>query len=156
MQVINTYLTADTFLAGYYVNHPAWSSVDAVSGVTYTRIQASDRLGGGLGSHPNASDADDGDSMSWSFLSETGTYTFSVLYSKYTSRGIIEFLVDDVSIGTVDMYNGSSVLNVVTDMTDIALVEGTHTLKALVNGKNASSSDYIMAVEWFSFTRTGA
>lgn len=147
----------DTIIMPYYEHHPTWSSIDASSGVTYTRYQSNLRLGGGLGGHSSLADADDGDYISFYVCLAAGTYTLTVLYDKDNLRGIMEASLDGSVIGTYDAYTAGTTFNAVASFTSVAVAtDGVYTFKLALNGKNASSTDYAWAADWFSFTRTGA
>ena len=155
MQVINTYLTADTFLAGYYVNHPAWSSYDAESGFNYTRFQHSSYIGGGVVYQGALND--DGDSVSFYVNLAAGTYQLDILHVTFNNFAIVEMFLGGVSLGTSDWYSAGTVANVLATVSGVSVAEnGNYEFKLQANGKNASSTDYTVEPQWFSFTRTAA
>lgn len=160
MMVIDPYrfaTSSDTFIMPYRQDHLGWSSNDGTSGVTYTRTQGSGNIGGGYAGQNGAADADDGDYWDAFFNLAAGTYTFTVLYRANTTHGILELLLDGVSLGTIDTYNGSATNNNVSSISSVSVAaDGNYTLRMKVNGKNASATDYLLAVQSVTATRTGA
>ena len=155
MQVINTYLTADTFLMPYYESHPLWSSCDASSGMTYTRAQASTKLGGGDARQVDTADSDDGDSYSFYVLLPAGTYTFDCIRSRNTTLATVDMSIDGSVFGTFVGNDAGAASNIVSTVTGIVVsTAGLYTLKFQANG--TAGTDYQMVIYWFSFTRTGA
>ena len=71
-----------------------------------------------------------------------GTYTLMLIHHENTMAGIANILIDDVSVGSIDMY-GTLTWNVRTEVTDIVVSSsGLKTLKFLMDTKNGSSSAY--------------
>jgi hypothetical protein len=84
-----------------------------------------------------------------------GTYSFYVLGAKTNISGIIDWYLDDVAIVTgQDWYNvAAAVYNQLVSVASIAVGNTRyHTLRGVINGKNASSTDYFMLLTayWFS------
>jgi hypothetical protein len=87
--------------------------------------------------------AANGDTWEKKIFLKAGTYTISVLGMTAPSRGIQEVFIDNVSVGTIDWYNASLVYNQVKTIAGVTVTgDGRHTFKSVINGKNASSSDY--------------
>ena len=148
---------SDTYLAPYFEHHPAWASYDAVSGVTFTRYQNSSYIGGGLAGQSGVGDAESGDSESWYVWLAAGTYTLKELHQRGPNSAIAELFLDSTSLGTYDGYVAVADFNNVTTITSIVVAsDGNYTFKIAANGKNASSADYLLLPQWFSFIRTGA
>jgi hypothetical protein len=74
------------------------------------------------------------------FLS-ADTYTLVIRVIKSSSSGILKISIDDVIVATIDLYNGSDAVSNQTQAS-IVLTAGWHTIKGLVDSKNASSSGY--------------
>lgn len=147
---------ADAVLMPYRLDWPAWGVADTVSGMTFTRTQVSSTLGGGRAEQASTADADNGDFFEYLFDVDAGTYSFTMIYDRDSNQGIVDVLIDGVSIGTIDTYLSGWAPNTVATISSVGISQGPHTLKLLINGKNASSSDYRMAISWLSLTRTGA
>ncbi len=147
--------TFDSAILPYRVDVLAWSSVDGSGGMTYTRTQHSGFLSGGIAGQANLADGDDGDYMEWNVLVAAGTYTLTFFYYSDSQRCKSTWSIDGVDVGTVDLY-GAPTFNVVGSISGIAIGAGNHTLRARANGKNASSTDYLLGVTSITLTRTGA
>lgn len=85
-----------------------------------------------------------------------GTYTWMMSYAKATSAGKHDLYVDGVKVTSTpfDMY-GSSAFNQLWTQASIDVgYNGVHEFKIVANGKNASSSDYIIQGSDISIYRT--
>ena len=134
-----------------------WGQPKSVSGMTLTRTQASGYLGGGSAGQNGTGDADDGDSMSFDVLLDSGTWAIDVIYLKGTTFGILDFNLGGSSLGTVDGYNGSSTDDNVATISGITVATAGHyTLTVAINGKHASATDYLMGLQLIVLRRTGA
>lgn len=98
--------------------------------------------------------AANGNSFEQSFFLKAGVYTFFVLGFTSAYNGIADWYVDDVLVVSgQDWYSAANVLNVTKSVFDISISSnGLHSLKAVVNGKNASSGNYYLALTKFWFT----
>jgi hypothetical protein len=96
----------------------------------------------------------DGDNFSVDFRCPAGTYTIGFNAEKAINRGIVDVYIDAVEVGSVDLYNGSTVMNYRAAITGISIAEGAHTLKLQVDGKNASSSDHYFSTSGINLQRT--
>lgn len=155
LNVINPY-TFDSAILPYRVDVMAWSSADAVSGMTYLRNANNTTLGGGSAFQQNAADADSGDYMEWNVLTAAGTWRIDLFYVQGADKAVLDVLIDGTSIGTADAYAAGTSRNVVASFTGVALAAGNHVLRVAANGKNAASSDYIIQPQTLALTRTGA
>lgn len=97
-----------------------------------------------------------GSSIEWDVLLDAGTYTFDVFGYKNTDAGIIDVLVDGVSVGTVDQYAASGATAKQTVASVVIAAAGVKRIKLSVTTKNASSSAYLARISALGFTRTGA
>ena len=97
--------------------------------------------------------AANGDSFTNGCYLAAGTYTFYVLGTTNTNTGIVDWYLDDVEIVTAqDWYSGASVANVIKSQASVSVsMDGWHTVKAIVDGKNGSSSDYYIVLTKFWF-----
>jgi len=90
-----------------------------------------------------ASDTTQNDEISWPVVLSVGTWTFSLMHTTTTVSGIYSVQFDTVEKGTIDGYSGSTVRNVVSTITSIAVAaSGKVTLKLKMATKHASSSAY--------------
>lgn len=147
----------DSWLAAYDRDVVPWSSWDTDGSATPTRVNSSTALSMGYQSQ-SAATADDGDYIEWNVALAAGTYTFTVIHVKTTNCAIAAFTLDGTSMGaTLDLYAASPTFNNVASRTGITVASpGNHVLRMTATGKNASSTDYAMSTQWFTFTRTGA
>ena len=89
----------------------------------------------------------DGDSFEQSFLAAAGDYNFRALGANNSVHGKIDWYIDDVPFLTgQDWYNGTMQANIVKSTTVTIATSGAHTLKGVVNDKNALSGAYAMAL----------
>jgi hypothetical protein len=96
-----------------------------------------------------------GDTFTQSFMLASGTYTLSVEGTSNTTRGLIDWYIDNVKVVSLqDWYSASAGYNVVKTASVTVTGNGRHVLKGIINGHNASSvSPYYYAVltkYWFS------
>lgn len=104
----------------------------------------------------NSAGTANGDYIQWANVPmPAGTYTVALAAQKTTGSGILDILIDGVSLGTVDLYNGSTVTSYYTATTSYAPSStALVTVKLLLNGKNASSSGYLARISRLIFKRT--
>lgn len=95
------------------------------------------------------------DEFTQTFFIGAGTYTFKCLGRTALSHGKIDWSIDSgatiITTGQ-DWYSASTTYNVVKSVANVVITtSGLHTLKGKINGKNASSSDYLMMLTkmWF-------
>lgn len=98
-----------------------------------------------------------GDTIEWKFLADAGTYTLKLHTYKGTNAGIVDFTLDGATLlSNVDFYDGSSGFNFLVTNTDLVIAtSGLHTLRSVVDGKNASSSGFHFLPHRFIWIRTG-
>ena len=99
------------------------------------------------------SPANDGDSFMQHIFLKAGSYTFDILGVTASSRPIVDWYIDDVLvIDGQDWYTAATVYNALISTPGITIDQnGLHTLKAVVNGKNPSSSGYGLRLTSFWF-----
>lgn len=86
------------------------------------------------------------------FMIRAGTYTIKILGTTDADRGKLDVYIDGVSVSTAnDFYSASTTRNVIKSISSITVTDGYHTFKGKVNGKNGSSSGYLMPLTkiWF-------
>lgn len=85
------------------------------------------------------------DTVEFKFPLKAGSYTLEITHLKRPGDGIVSFYINDSLIGTLDAYN-SSTTNINRYTVNFTLnTTGTHTFKAVVANKNASSTGYAFA-----------
>lgn len=85
---------------------------------------------------------------------KAGTYTFRFSYQKSGNRGKLDAYLDGTKINstTLDTYVSTTTMGVWT-LTGVTVEKnGVHQLKLVVNGKNASSSNYFIVGEHITFS----
>ena len=87
------------------------------------------------------------------FVIRAGTYTLKVMGQISSGNGKLDCYIDNVNLGTtLDWYNASLTEGQVKTISSVVISDGYHTFKGKVNGKNASSSGYNIALAkyWLS------
>jgi hypothetical protein len=97
---------------------------------------------------------DNNDQVDFKVYLEIGTYTFTLVYWRYPDAGILDLLIDAASVGTIDMYGSSNAFTVSSITGIVVASRGIKTLSWKINGKNASSSDYMARYQLASLFRT--
>lgn len=97
--------------------------------------------------------AADGNTSTNGFKLRPGSYTMNVLGITNASYGKVDWYIDNaLAVSAQDWYSAGATYNVIKTATvQVYGVSPWHTLKAVVNGKNASSSDYILALTLIEF-----
>lgn len=94
-----------------------------------------------------------GDSVQQTFFLAAGTYTFNVLGTSGAGNGKLDWYIDNVTFLTGDdWYAASGTVNRIVSTASVVVTgSGVHTLKVIVNGKNASATNYYMNFQkmWF-------
>lgn len=123
-----------TVLVGAYdsVVQGTWSRVSSYGGPGALCLAASSTSGA------------DGDKINLKVYLAAGTYKCYAHWATGTNRPIVELKVDTVSKGTIDCYFGSSgyIIDAYSDI--VITTDGIHDISVEANGKNASSSSYLM------------
>lgn len=97
----------------------------------------------------------DADEINWTCYLAAGTYTIKFLVITDTNCGIADIYIDSTEVASFDCYSGSTVYNVVNTQASISVAtSGVKTIKIKVDGKNGSSSDYMIPMQCLSFYRT--
>ena len=97
------------------------------------------------------------DALDFQVYLAAGTYSLSVLYRKTSAAGIIEFYstTDSNSIGTIDAYAATATNNNLSTLTSYTVsTSGLKTIRMRSTTKNASSTNYVMVVNCFTFFKT--
>jgi hypothetical protein len=92
--------------------------------------------------------------ISFKFYAPAGTYNFALFTLKNTDAPIVQITIDGTSINSAgtDLY--AAFVKYELDITGITLTEGVHTITFAANGKNASSSSYVIRLNRIIFSRT--
>jgi hypothetical protein len=95
----------------------------------------------------NASGAN-GASGGWNFVIAAGsTYILTVLASKASNRGKMDFYIDNTKvISAYDYYNGTTLNNDIVTAAGLTLAAGRHTASWVANGNTAPSTAYYIAI----------
>ena len=97
----------------------------------------------------------DGKETVWKASLAIGTYTLRVIYEKNNNRGIVDFYIDAIEVGSVDMYDVGAVPDSVYTVAAINVAtDGLKDIKAKVDGKNGASSNYYMGIQAIMLWRT--
>jgi hypothetical protein len=95
------------------------------------------------------------DLISWDVLIPAGTWTFELMYTKDSNRGIYSVFFDDTLAGTIDGYNIGTTRNVRSSIT--AIVRSSQevvTLMLAMKTKNAASTNYLGSIQAIQLRRT--
>lgn len=119
---------------------------------TWTRVNSSTNLG--MATIYNSSAAQN-DEIVWDVWLDVGTWKIAYITQKDVNQGIATFLLDGVSVGTVDTYAAATQTNTYNEVTSISVTTAkvySFTMKAAT--KNASSSGYILGCQSLALIRT--
>ena len=95
-------------------------------------------------------------SLTFRAFLRSGTYQFNALGVTSNNKGIMHVQVQDGgSQGTIDWYSASVSANVFKQTTITVAEDGQHVISLEMNTKNASSSNYDLAIEAVWGHRTG-
>ena len=88
------------------------------------------------------------DEIEYTVFAGAGTKTFELFCSTGIGRGIITVYLDDVSLGTIDLYSDPSELNVFKPLAATVVGGGAHTIRIKVTGKNPLATGYAATFTW--------
>jgi hypothetical protein len=104
---------------------------------------------------PRQSAAANGDTLSWPVVLSAGTYSLIVLGVTTTNRGVADYYLNSTEIASFDWYSVGSTMNAKKTQTGITVAtSGKYLLKQKVDGKHASSSDYLISSTAIMLVRT--
>ena len=84
-----------------------------------------------------------GDTTEFDMVLRPGTYKIRVIHDKDTDRGIANFYVNNVSVGSVDCYSQTKInINRFSANSFTVTKAGTQTFKCVITGKNPSSTGF--------------
>lgn len=88
-------------------------------------------------------------------LLEKGTYNITITRATAANYGIVTWMLDGITLGTVDGYNASTVYNGTTTYSSVNVpISGWHLLEGIILSKNASSSNFSAGLQHIRFNRT--
>ena len=88
--------------------------------------------------------------FTYSFLLAAGTYKLFCHCATSNTYGKLQMSIDNAALGIEDFYSASTVFNVIKFFQFTVDFDGLHILDCVVNGKNASSSDYRISItDWY-------
>ena len=132
---------------GLYPTHAVmwFGNFDIVSGTP--SIGWSNNINAFFGGYfVTTSGQDNGDSYEHTFTLKKGTYSIRTRGASGTSRGKIDFYIDGVLvIDSQDWYGSTAELEKIETSISVA-TSGRHTLTLTVDGKNGSSSGYLVGL----------
>ena len=95
------------------------------------------------------------DQVNYKVFLTAGTYTFSVMHEKSSTRGILTLLIDEISVGTIDFYAAGQTFQNQSAITGISVTTaGVKTLSIKAATKNISSSAYGLVIQSMALFRT--
>ena len=83
-----------------------------------------------------------------------GTYSIYFCGNKHNVRGKVDWTLDGTSIVTGQDWYASGATEYTFQVDSVSVTSGAHTLAGTINGKNASSSDYSLALYSVVFVKT--
>lgn len=95
------------------------------------------------------------DEWSNGFYAPAGNYIIRYLCSKSSASGILYTSIDGILTDNFDMYNASTQLNVVHDITLAIDTDGYHVINGKLSTKNALSSGYVCRITSISIIPQG-
>ena len=96
-----------------------------------------------------AADSNDGDTLKAGFYLEAGVYTFKTLGVTAANEPKVDYYIDGVAVQTgQDWYTAGLFRNTVKTFSVTLTTSGYHHLEVVVNGHNASSSDYVFSITY--------
>lgn len=95
------------------------------------------------------------DNITYQVYLAVGTYTLRILTTKSNNWGIMDVDIDGVEVASFDLYSAAVLRNRVVSQAGITVAaSGLKALKLRVDGKNGSSSAYIIGAYIISLWRT--
>lgn len=99
----------------------------------------------------------DGAYIEWNDVPlSAGDYKIQLLGFKGPNQGSIDIKVNGSTVSTWDQYNGSNQFNQKFLTSQFTVTAGVHTIRCVVNGKNASSANYRMNLQQLQLIKQSA
>lgn len=103
----------------------------------------------------NNSSGAQNDEINFDVVLAAGTWTFELMHTQNTNRGIYSVQLDGAEKGTIDGYSAALTRNVRSTVAGIAVAaSGKVRLKLKMATKNASSTQYYGSIQHIQFRRT--
>ena len=145
--------TTSSALAGYGSPYTLFlSKPDSVVQGTWTASISGTRAGAVL--MTNNTGPATADEITIKIYLSAGTYTFNTYCETNNHCGILKYIVDGTAVATQDLYTGGSVYGVVQTTGCTIATSGLKTMSIKVDGKNGSSSNYIVYLSVVEIKRT--
>ena len=91
------------------------------------------------------------------YINKDGYYDISAALTKAGDFSIVQHYIDGEKLGpAVDLYHGYYINPGETSLGHVYLKKGTHSIKALVVGKNEQSAGYVYGVDFFRVSEVAA
>lgn len=127
------------------------SGLAVASNATLTLITS----GGTSYNYVAADDANNGDTYTYQVPPlAAGTYAVYFCGAKAKGGGKVDWTLDGTSVVTGQDWYAGSAADYTYTVTGVAVSSGAHTLLGTINGKNASSSDYVLKIYSIVFVKT--
>jgi len=97
---------------------------------------------------------EDGDDFRIKCFLSAGTYTLKTIYERGGGKAIIDIYIDADEVHSIDMYGAAQKNTLDVEYNIVVASSGVKTIKFLVDGKNASSSNYYCTLNLITFSRT--
>lgn len=118
-------------------------------------VSASQVLNGWFANSGGSPPQADLDQINYKVFLAKGTYTVSILTLTFSTGAFLELIVDGVSQGTTDLYTASTIFNIKRNFSGIVITtSGLVDINLKVNGRNASATDWFVALSSLSLFRT--
>ena len=96
-----------------------------------------------------------GDNITLNFYAPAGTYELNFNNPLGSNRGIVDIDIDAVEKGSFDGYAAANNFINISQLTGIVIgTSGAHTLKFRIDGKNGSSTAYLILLSGIHLLRT--
>lgn len=101
-----------------------------------------------FGSIVSTDNANDSDYLEWTAFLPAGNYKLTALYFTTTDRGKVDLSVDGGAVvSTINEYSTPQAHNNLNVSSQFTVTEGSHTIRLTKNGKDASSSSYMVSLQ---------
>ncbi|BCY18697.1 hypothetical protein hrd7_25460 [Leptolinea sp. HRD-7] len=126
----------------------SWFMNEAAHNLTLLEIASASQIFGASW-QTAAPNANNGDSFTFSGMLSAGTYILSVFGVSYTTRGILNWYLDDVLVVSgQNWYSASAVYNVTKTATITVPTSGYHILKGVVSGSTGGGYAIALTKVW--------